>query len=55
MQPKYLKLLLNIYPPYLGAGIRVVQISGDFREVIVAMKLRWYNRNYVGDGNLPPA
>ena len=48
MQPKYLKLLLNIYPPYLGAGIRVVQISGDFREVIVAMKLRWYNRNYVG-------
>ncbi len=48
MKPKYLKLLLNIYPPYLGAGIRVQHISDDYREVIVSMKLRWYNRNYVG-------
>ena len=48
MKPKFLKLLLNIYPPYLGAGIRVQHISEDYREVIVAMKLRWYNRNYVG-------
>ena len=48
MKPGYLKLLLNIYPPYLGAGIRVQHISEDYREVIVSMKLRWYNRNYVG-------
>ncbi|MBT3314127.1 MAG: DUF4442 domain-containing protein [Anaerolineae bacterium] len=48
MKPKYLKLLLNIYPPYLGAGIFVQHISDDYREVIVSMKLRWYNRNYVG-------
>ena len=48
MRPQFLKLLLNIYPPYLGAGIRVQHISEDFREVIVSMKLRWYNRNYVG-------
>lgn len=48
MNAKYLKLLLNIYPPYLGAGIHVDRISDDFREVVVSMKLRWYNRNYVG-------
>ena len=48
MNPKILKFILNIYPPYLGAGIRVQHISADYREVVVAMRLRWYNRNYVG-------
>ena len=43
-----MKLLLNIYPPYLGAGIRVEHISDDYCEIVVSMKLRWYNRNYVG-------
>ena len=48
MKPNRMKLLLNIYPPYLGAGIRVEHISADYREIVVSMKLRWYNRNYVG-------
>ena len=48
MKAKFLKFLLNIYPPYLGAGIRVQHISEDYRDVVVSMKLRWYNRNYVG-------
>jgi len=48
MKPRNLKRLLNIYPPYLGAGIRVKHIREDYREIIVEMKLRWYNRNYVG-------
>jgi len=55
MKAKYLKLLLNIYPPYVGAGIHIERISDDYREIIVSMKLRWYNRNYVGThfgGNL---
>lgn len=39
---------LNLYPPYLGAGVRVLHIAGDFREVRVKMGLGWYNRNYVG-------
>jgi len=47
MNPKSLKLLFNIYSPFLGSGIRVKKISEDFREVHVQMKLRWYNRNYV--------
>jgi acyl-coenzyme A thioesterase PaaI-like protein len=46
--PKRLKAVLNLYPPYLGAGIRVTHVSDDWREIHVAMKLRWYNRNMVG-------
>ena len=47
MNPKYLKLLINVYPPYWGTGITVKSISADYREVCVQMKMRWYNRNYV--------
>jgi len=48
LTPRRLKLLLNLYPPYLGAGIRVTRISQDWSELQVTMKLRWYNRNAVG-------
>ncbi|WIF67796.1 DUF4442 domain-containing protein [Metapseudomonas otitidis] len=44
---RILRWALNLYPPYLGAGIRVRQISADFRLVRVKMGLGWYNRNYV--------
>ncbi|MEE8137377.1 MAG: DUF4442 domain-containing protein [Thermoanaerobaculia bacterium] len=37
---------LSLYPPYIGAGIRVRRPELDsFR---VEMKLRWFNRNAVG-------
>ena len=39
--------LLSLYPPYLGAGVRV-RPSADLRTFEVRMKLRWWNRNYVG-------
>ena len=42
------KRLINWYPPYMGAGIRVTHVSDDFRRIRVEMRLRWYNRNYVG-------
>jgi len=45
---KILKFGMNLWPPFLGAGIKVKHIAADFREVVVSMKLRWYNRNYVG-------
>ena len=44
---RFLRWLLNFYPPYLGAGVKVRYISSDFREVRVSMGLKWYNRNYV--------
>jgi Domain of unknown function (DUF4442) len=40
--------LINFYPPLLGAGIRVKRMQPDMRAIDVEMKLRWWNRNYVG-------
>jgi acyl-coenzyme A thioesterase PaaI-like protein len=40
--------LLRLYPPYLGAGVRVVEAAADRRTFAVEMRLRWWNRNYVG-------
>lgn len=48
MKAKYLRRLINLWPPLLFAGIRATYISEDFRRVDVVLKLRWYNRNYVG-------
>jgi acyl-coenzyme A thioesterase PaaI-like protein len=42
------RLLFNLYPPFVGAGIRIRKISKTWDEMVVEMKLRWYNRNYVG-------
>jgi hypothetical protein len=39
---------LNFYPPYLGAGVRVKRLDPDWKAVDVEMKLRFWNRNYVG-------
>lgn len=43
-----LRWRLNLYPPYLGAGIRVQSISPDLRQIKVRMGLNGFNRNYVG-------
>ena len=40
--------LLNLYPPFLGAGINVKHINEDCTRFEVRMKLRWYNRNLFG-------
>ncbi len=39
---------LNLYAPFLGAGIRVKRLAPGWKEVDVEMKLRWWNANYVG-------
>lgn len=46
--PRRLQWLLNLYPPYLGAGVRVTHIDPQWRELRVSMRLRWRNRNAVG-------
>jgi len=40
--------LMNFYPPYVGAGIRIKDISHDFMRAEIEMKLRWWNKNLVG-------
>lgn len=39
---------MNLYPPYLGAGVRIAEMADDMRYIRVEMPLRFYNRNYVG-------
>ena len=43
-----LRRWINLWPPFLGAGIRVTHIAADMKSVDVEMKLRWWNANYVG-------
>jgi acyl-coenzyme A thioesterase PaaI-like protein len=45
---KNFKRLLNIYAPLRGAGIRLEEVSDDFKRVVVSLDLRWFNVNYVG-------
>ena len=45
---RHMRTFLNIWPPFLGAGIRVRRLASDWTEIDVEMKLRWWNRNYVG-------
>ena len=43
-----LRIFGSLYRPFRGAGIKIVHVSDDYRDVKVEMALRWYNRNYVG-------
>ena len=36
------------WPPFLGAGIRVRSLAGDFRDAVVELRFGLLNRNYVG-------
>ena len=48
MSPRRFKWLLNCYPPYIGAGVRVKHVSDDFDEMLIELKVRWFNRNFFG-------
>ncbi len=43
-----MRWLMNVWAPFLGAGIRVTRLTPDWKEVDVEMKLRFWNRNFVG-------
>lgn len=46
--PKWFRRFMNLYGPYLGAGVKVEYISESYDHIRVSMKLTWYNRNYFG-------
>jgi acyl-coenzyme A thioesterase PaaI-like protein len=48
MKAARLRWLMNCWPPFLAAGIRVRNIAPDYRQVRVELRMRWSNRNYVG-------
>ena len=45
---RHMKTVMNLWPPFLGAGIRVKRLTRDWKEIDVEMKLRRWNANYVG-------
>jgi acyl-coenzyme A thioesterase PaaI-like protein len=47
-RPRRLRRLMNLWPPFLFSGIRVLDIAEDWRSARVVLRMHWYNRNYVG-------
>ena len=47
---KFAKLIrkINLYPPYLGMGIKVRSFSEDHTRFEVELRAKWYNRNLFG-------
>lgn len=44
----FLDRLIRFYGPFLGAGVRPVEVSEDYRYIKVEMPLTFYNKNYMG-------
>ena len=40
--------LMNFYPPFIGAGVKIEKKTRSGDSLRVSMPLRIYNRNYVG-------
>ncbi len=45
---RHMRMFMNVWPPFLAAGIRVKRLQPDWKEIDVEMKLRRWNSNYVG-------
>ncbi len=45
---RHIRKLINLWPPLLGAGIRVKRWDADWRAVDVEMRLHFWNANFVG-------
>lgn len=39
---------MRFWPPYLGAGIKIKNVSSNLLILDVEMNLSWYNKNFVG-------
>ncbi len=48
MKPGMFRRLMNLWPPFMGAGIKVTHIDDDFTTVDVQLKMGLMNKNYVG-------
>ena len=55
LSARSLRRVMNLWPPYLFAGVRVRTIAEDWRHAEIELRSHWWNRNYVGvhfGGNL---
>jgi acyl-coenzyme A thioesterase PaaI-like protein len=46
--PTLFRHAMNLWPPFLGAGIRVKLISPDWRQIVTQLRHYGLNRNYMG-------
>lgn len=47
LSARTLHFILNCWPPFWGAGIKVEKIAKDFSFAQVSLAFRWYNKNYM--------
>jgi acyl-coenzyme A thioesterase PaaI-like protein len=48
LNARALRRILNLWPPFLFSGIHVAGIADDWRHARVELRMRPWNRNYVG-------
>ena len=48
MKASTFRLGINLWPPFLFTGIHVTRITPDYRQIEVELRMRPWNRNYVG-------
>ncbi|HEU4773944.1 MAG TPA: DUF4442 domain-containing protein [Lysobacter sp.] len=48
MKPSLLRHGLNLWPPFLFSGVHVREIGAAYRHAHVELRMRPWNRNYVG-------
>lgn len=48
LSTQWMMRIANFWSPFRGAGIKIVDISSDYRYMRVELRLKWFNKNYVG-------
>jgi acyl-coenzyme A thioesterase PaaI-like protein len=48
LRQRFLEKAINFYGPFLGAGVKLDDMSKDYRYAKVSMPLTFYNKNYMG-------
>jgi acyl-coenzyme A thioesterase PaaI-like protein len=48
MLPRFVRWMINFWPPLFFSGIRTKVIASDWSMVEAELRLRWWNRNAVG-------
>jgi hypothetical protein len=48
LRQRFLERAINLYGPFLGAGVKLEEMSKDYRYAKVSMPLTFYNKNYMG-------
>lgn len=48
LRQRFLEKAINFYGPFVGAAVKLDEMSKDYRHAKVSMPLRFYNKNYMG-------